>query len=229
MIITFSGLDGAGKSTLIGELRKSLEQSGRKTVVRSMYDEISFYAVLRRLRDWIKGVPPSKDRTPPPSNTFNLIPNSFKPDVSDKKSGAAKAVYGFFRSRFTRGLMLYADLIVIWLYRLWDEALNGRVLITDRFVYDSIADILDRDAPSSMPPPGLLFLAPRPRAPIFVDVPAQVAFDRKAEYPLDYLEWRRNAYAGIFSRLKNPLVIDNTRPLESNVMAIRNRIQNGHE
>jgi len=51
MLITISGLDGAGKSTLIERLQTGLERRGRRVAVRHMTDDIGVYACLRSARD----------------------------------------------------------------------------------------------------------------------------------------------------------------------------------
>ena len=53
-VVTFSGLDGAGKSTLIGSLKVALESKGLTVRVLTMYDDLSFYAWLRFFRDGIR-------------------------------------------------------------------------------------------------------------------------------------------------------------------------------
>src|SRR2546421_11979710 len=58
MLITFSGLDGAGKSTLVRWLQQTLEGQNRRVVVFHMNDHVGVYAYLRRLRNQLAGPPP---------------------------------------------------------------------------------------------------------------------------------------------------------------------------
>src|SRR5207302_10650652 len=58
MLITFSGLDGAGKSTLVRWLQQTLERQHRRVVVFHMNDHVGVYAYLRRLRNQLGGAPP---------------------------------------------------------------------------------------------------------------------------------------------------------------------------
>src|SRR2546421_5755999 len=58
MLITFSGLDGAGKSTLVRWLQQTLEREQRRVVVFHMNDHVGVYAYLRRLREQVSGAPP---------------------------------------------------------------------------------------------------------------------------------------------------------------------------
>ena len=61
MLITFSGLDGAGKSTLVRWLQQTLERQNRRVVVFHMNDHVGVYAYLRRLRNQLGGAPPSAE------------------------------------------------------------------------------------------------------------------------------------------------------------------------
>src|SRR5205823_5361692 len=61
MLITFSGLDGAGKSTLVRWLQQTLERQNRPVVVFHMNDHVGVYASLRRLRNQLGGAPPRND------------------------------------------------------------------------------------------------------------------------------------------------------------------------
>src|SRR2546422_8557850 len=55
MLITFSGLDGAGKSTLIASLKAALEERKRPVTVLHMHRDIGLYAWVWFIRDTIKG------------------------------------------------------------------------------------------------------------------------------------------------------------------------------
>src|SRR5204862_3495158 len=55
MLITFSGLDGAGKSTLIERLKITLEQQHCRVAVFHINDHVGVYAYLRALRDRVRG------------------------------------------------------------------------------------------------------------------------------------------------------------------------------
>src|SRR5256885_9047546 len=63
MLITFSGLDGAGKSTLVRWLQQTLERQNRRVVVFHMNDHVGVYAYLRRLRNQLRGAPPPNGGT----------------------------------------------------------------------------------------------------------------------------------------------------------------------
>lgn len=230
MLITFSGLDGAGKSTLILELKKILEHSDQKVSVRTMYDDLTVYATLRRIRDIIKQLFSLQQKTelvsiPSIRKGFNLIPNGTYIDVSDKKNPILRLMYKFFRNSLCRKFSLILDILVVWLYRLIEEGLRGHILITDRFFYDSLADSMNQDDKKMFFVRFFLKLSPEPDASIFVDVPPHVAFERKREYPLEYLTWRRGAYLKIFQSLKKSTIVDNTQPMDTVLEELKNILQ----
>lgn len=218
MLITFSGLDGAGKSTLIAELKKVLEKNNLRVSIRTMYDDLTLYALFRQLRDRIKKAlkihtKEKKDI----SQEFNLIPNGAKADISDKNDPVSRFIYRIFRSRFIRKLSLLGDLFIITIYRFIEEGIRNRVLITDRYFYDSWVDTLAFEEIESSSLRFFIPFVPQPDMSVFVDVPPEVAFARKREYPLNYLEWRREAYLKVFQKFKNSLILDNTQEIGKNI------------
>lgn len=207
MLITFSGLDGAGKSTLIQRCKAIVENEGRRVSVRTMYFHCSCYAHIRRLRDRLYfWKAPRKKGAPSP---HHIIPNLGRPDVSDQSTWIARCVYGCFRSRFVRRVALFGDLVLFFFCRLWEEGVRGRVLITDRYFYDSLADVVSQEKIRWRFVRFFLACCPMPDLPIFVDVPPEVAFERKKEYSIDYLRWRRGVYQTIFAQVRDPLICTN--------------------
>lgn len=195
MLITFSGLDGAGKSTLIALLRQRLELDGRSVRVLTMYDHVGLYAAVRAVRDRLAGhgAPASTDTDRLGGDLLPGRPASLGLKML-RHPGIKRIVYVF-------------DLLLFVGYRLLLERCLGRVLILDRYFYDSLADVADGRRWVFVK--AFLRLLPRPDVAVFVDVPAEVAFARKQEYPLDYLRERRRKYVKIFEWLDQPLIIAN--------------------
>jgi len=224
MLVSFSGLDGSGKTTLITALKRALESQDYAVTVLTVYDDISFYSRLRALHDWVRGGPPAV-----PGNESGLtqaqerlrlgFAGDPRTDVSDKHRPAARLVYGVGRSLAVRRAVLLLDLASLLVHRLYVETVKGRVLITDRYLYDSLVDVVDQGGRHWSFIRWFTRLVPTPDAPVFVDVPAEQAFARKAEYPLDYIRWRQGAYQQVFVWVRRPIIIDN-RDLASAVTAL---------
>ncbi len=211
MLITFSGVDGAGKSTLIAWLRTTLEGQGHSVAVLHMNDDIGVYAYVRRLRDRLlrllgRTVPPPHP-TPPDSPS---VPQAGAPRL---RRALRRIRYALVWSRTVRRCVYPIDLLIFALHRLYLEKLRKRVLVMDRYFYDTLVD-LSNDGPRS----GnrlLEMLTPTPHVPVLLDVPPERAFGRKGEYSVDYLERRWTAYQAVFGRVAGCVRLPNTEPQEA--------------
>ena len=112
MLITLSGIDGAGKSTLARELRRALEAGGRPVVLRHANHELGIYGILRSLR-------PRRPRRP----------------------AAERVRYLVLWNRPLRAAVFLADLVVFASYRWFIETVRRRDLIMDRYFYDTLVDL----------------------------------------------------------------------------------------
>lgn len=182
MLITLSGLDGAGKSTLTRWLKAALEERRCPALVLHMHHDVGVYAILRALRDRIFGVPTARRAT---------------------SIGAARQAIVW--NKTLRRLIYPVDLVVFLAYRLFIERVQRRVLIMDRYFYDTLVDVWDvrRMAWCRF----LARLTPRPDVAVLLDVSPERAFARKAERSVDYLRARERAYHAVFSPMTTPLVL----------------------
>ena len=195
VLITFSGLDGAGKSTLISGLASILREQGRSVTVLTMYDHVGLFPLLRALSDWW-----SK-----PSRATVGGPDLAHRDMrEDQQPGRFIRVV---TARPIRKAVCVLDLLVFRVYQLYFEILRGHVLIMDRFFYDTLADIADGDHWGFER--AVLRALPIPDLPILLDVEADTAFARKGEYSPEYLRWRLAVYKVIFGQLKDPVLLRN--------------------
>lgn len=206
MLITFSGLDGAGKSTLIEWLRASLEREGRSVVVLHMNDDVGVYAYARAARNWLLRL---LGREAPP-----LLPpgaDPLDPTRPANRSRLRRAVrrvrYAILWSETVRRCIYPIDLLIVTLYRIGFEKLTKRVLIMDRYFYDTLVD-LSESGPSRWNRL-LATLTPTPDVPVLLDVPPERAFGRKGEYSIDYLRRRWSAYQAVLGWVPSCVTIAN--------------------
>jgi hypothetical protein len=158
MLITLSGLDGRRTSALAEWLRQELERDRRRVVVLHLNEQVGVYAALRGLRRRLGGGPPSRD--------------------------AARTRLGRIRdallwSRPLRRTVFLVDLLIFLAYRGVLEQLGGRVLIMDRYFYDTLVDVAGGW-------PLLARVTPRPDLPVL-------------------LELRHDGYRRVFRRVPAPL------------------------
>ena len=187
MLITFSGLDGAGKSTLISYVEELLVELEVKSTVLTMYDHVGLYATIRRLRDTISAATDTASDDGLPAENRR----------SRHRRGIGHGIVAVVRSRLAKQFVYVIDLLCFLLFRFYTEVVRRRVLILDRYFYDSLADIA-KGPLSWIYIRGFLWFTPRPQLALFIDVPAEIAFARKGEYTVEYLRKRRDTYVKIF-------------------------------
>ena len=159
--MTFSGLDGAGKSTLIDWLQQRLAEHNRSATVFHMNDHIGLYAYLRFARDRVVGAPP-----PPDWSAGGAAPDAAAPGTWRQRYRRLR--YRILWHKGLRRLIYPFDLLVFAVYRFYHEVLHRRVLIMDRYFYDTLVDVFD-------PRSGwwlrlLERITPTPTLPVFLDV-----------------------------------------------------------
>lgn len=188
MLITFSGLDGAGKSTLAEGLVRRLEASGRAVTYLHMNEDVGLYPCLRRLLRMIR--PPSSPRRPVPRPTG--------------RRGLRRLVW----SRPLRRVVFLIDLAMFVVLRAWTERFRRRILVLDRYFFDTLVDVGGADTRAWY---GRLLerLVAPPDLAVFVAVPPAVAYARKGEYSPEYLGRRWASYQELFRRVPNGLWLKN--------------------
>ena len=198
MLITFSGLDGAGKSSLIAWLKAELERRDRAVTVLHMNDDVGVYAYLQRLRDLLTGV-----RRPP---------DAPRRDPAAARSALRRVRDAVIWSKWVRRVLYPVDLLIFLCYRAYLEWLRGRVLITDRYFYDRLVDVAGDSGWRLL---RVLFrLTPRPDVPILLDVSPEESFARKGEHSVPYLRERYMAYRSVFPWVGAPVILA-SRDLEA--------------
>lgn len=186
MLITVSGLDGAGKSTLIERLQTGLEQRGRRVAVRHMNDDIGVYACLRSIRDAL--VPAAARR-------------NGRPSIGRRLRNA------IVWNKAWRHFLYLVDLGLFLAYRLYLERARRQILIMDRYFYDTLVDVSDGHHWGLLRL--LARLTPTPDLPVFLDTGPEEAYRRKAEYPLAYQQTRWNAYQRVRPWVRTAVTLSN--------------------
>src|SRR5437773_2582678 len=194
MLITISGLDGAGKSTLIERLQAGLERRGRRVAVRHMADDIGVYACLRSARDAL--LPAAARR-----NGRAQRPATGAPSLARRVRNA------IIWNKPWRHLVYVVDLCLFWGYRLYLERARRQILIMDRYFYDTLVDVADGRHWRLLRM--LQRLTPTPDVAVLLDVGPEESYARKRDYPVEYLRDRWQAYRTVFPWVRGALVIKN--------------------
>lgn len=204
MLVTLSGLDGAGKSTLAEALQARLEENGIAAVVFHMNKQVGLYAYVRNIRDaFLRTV-----RSPQAERNGSRV----AAQGSSTPPGRARAMVLEIRRRIIwnkelRRWVDLGDLATFLVYRLYVERVRGQVLIMDRYFYDRITDIADgRHWRYSR---WFARRTPVPDVPVLVDVSPEEAFARKGEYSVDSMTRRRTIYREVFSWIPGAVFMRN--------------------
>lgn len=174
--ISFSGVDGAGKSTQIERLVQYLESCGMRVCLLRFWDDI---AALKRFRE-------------------SAGHQVFR---GEKGVGSPEAPVNR-RDKNVRGWAMTS--LRLFLYVLDAFALRGvfkrsvrrgaDVVIFDRYTYDEIANLdLNRGIVRAYIH-FLLWLVPRPCISFVLDADPEAARARKPEYPLEFVRFNRENY-----------------------------------
>ncbi|HZU43901.1 MAG TPA: thymidylate kinase [Terriglobales bacterium] len=189
ILISFSGMDGAGKSTQIANVRALVERSGGSVVVRAFWDDV---VVGTRFREGF----------------------SHKVLKSEKGIGAPgkpverrdKNVRSWYLN-LARYAMYFADALNLAIVVRRVRKTGADVIIFDRYIYDQLAN-LPFESPFVRAYIALVkLLIPRPDVIFFLDADPVAARARKPEYPVDFLEHNRRAYLRLAELIGNVTVI----------------------
>ena len=212
MLITFSGLDGAGKSTLIERLKKKLEEQDRRVSVLHMYRHVGLYACGRFMLVALRGEDDEFGQKEM-SDGENGRPRRGRVGSAAARLGSAVA--------WSKTLRLCAypfDLLIFLGYRLYVERVRGRVLIMDRYFYDTLVDVA---AGGGLRGARLLArVTPTPHVPIYLDISPEQAYARKGDHTVAYLGRRRDAYRRLFPSGRRGVVLDAGGDADSTMHAL---------
>lgn len=176
LLISFSGVDGSGKSTQIENLRIALHSAGMTTRLLAFWDHVVVGAKYRE----------------------GFVHKIYK---SERGVGAPGRPVSR-RDKNMRGWHLTLARHVLYLL----DALNLRrvikrekmagadVIILDRFIYDELSNLNLASGFSRTFARFVYALAPKPDIAFLLDADPSKARERKPEYPLEFMELCRRAY-----------------------------------
>jgi thymidylate kinase len=187
-IVTFSGIDGAGKSTQIASLKACLRNQGTRIASLTFWDDV---VVLSRFREFMSHKVFRGDRG---------IGSPEKPLQRRDKNVTAWPVTA---ARFALYLAdsLYLRLVVKRLARTGVD-----VVIFDRYIYDELANLPLDSWFARRFASLLLSVTPRPDSAFLIDADPAAARARKPEYPLEFLGRNRQSYLRL-SRITGDMTI----------------------
>ena len=189
MLVSFSGIDGAGKSTQIENLTSYFQQAGLKVKLITFWDDV---AALKPLREAVG------------HKVFKGDKGVGSPEAPIERRD--KNVRSPFVTLFRLGIYV-VDALSLRMKTRAALRSNAHVIIFDRFIYDELANLHLRSPLARLYVRAVAKLIIRPDVSFILDADPVKARARKPEYPLDFLHENRNAYLSLAEVLGSMTVI----------------------
>lgn len=194
-LISFSGIDGAGKTTQIELLSLRLQQSRLRVLRLAFWDHVAVWSTMRTHVG---------HRTAGSPDSGEVRQNSFTPKNN-------KHIRKWYLSAARSGMYL---LDVVRLRRLLasERVRRADVVIFDRYVYDQIANIYSASVPGRTYARILLKHTPAPDLAFILDASPEAAFARKPEYPLEFVRENRANFLHLRELIPQLLIVAESNP-----------------
>ena len=206
-IVSFSGVDGAGKSTQISALELWLNQSGLRTQILTFWDDVVCFS---RCREFMSYKSFQGDRG---------VGSPEKPlERRDKNVSSGPLT-------IMRLGLYFADAVNLCLrVRQARKKTDTDVLIFDRYIYDELANLALTDKSASFFARFTLKLVPQPDIAFVIDADPVAAQARKPEYPLEFVRRNRESYLRL-AELSGHMVVVEADLIQAMGKRIRNEMQ----
>ncbi len=205
VLVSFSGLDGSGKSTQIDSLRRVLKQRGLSSELLAFWDDV---VVLSRYREgFVHKVYGSEKGIGAPDKPVNR---------------RDKNVRRWYLSIARHGLYLLDAIHLGFVVRRARRS-GADVVIMDRYIYDELANLPLANPLTQAFVRLLDALTPRPDVAYLLDADPEAARARKPEYPLDFLHKCRRAYF-LLARILGHITIIPPLPLSDARREVENAL-----
>jgi thymidylate kinase len=194
-VVSFSGIDGAGKSTQIDALCRYLADSGFQYSLLTFWDDI---VVLKRFREQMSLMAFKGDKG---------IGSPEKPITRRDKN-----VTSWYLTGLRLVLYMLDALHLRWVLSR-NKQRGSDFLIFDRYIYDELANLPLQRATVRLYLRLLKKLVPKPDIALIIDADPEAATVRKPEYPLEFVRRNREAYLQV-SRIFGGMFIIPPLPIE---------------
>jgi thymidylate kinase len=178
-LVSFSGIDGAGKSTQIEMLRTRLNEAGFRVLLLAFWDDVATLTGVREFsgRTLFKG----EKGVGSPAKPVNR---------RDKNVGS-------WYMTVVRFGLYFLDAVSLCLVVAKQRKAGADVIIFDRYLHDQLANLNLNSAIGRSYAQLLLAMTPQPDVAYLLDADPAQARERKPEYPIEFLHRSRAAYLAL--------------------------------
>lgn len=176
ILVSFSGLDGSGKTTQITALREAMAHLGLPSVLITFWDDV---VVATRFREgFVHKVLGSEQGVGEPDHPV------------ERRDKNVRSPY----LTLIRHMLYLADAVHLRLVLSRARRGGAQVIVMDRYVYDELANLPLKNRISAAYAKLLAWIVPRPELAILLDTDPVAARARKPEYSVDFMRESRRSY-----------------------------------
>lgn len=176
ILISFSGLDGSGKTTQIDALREAISLLGVRSTLLVFWDDAVF--ATRWREGFVHKVLGSERGVGEPGRPV------------ERRDKNVRRGY----LTLVRHLLYLADAVRLRLVLHRASRCGSEVIIMDRYLYDELANLPLRNRFSAAYAKLLARMVPRPDLVFLLDAVPEIARARKPEYSVDFMCQSRRSY-----------------------------------
>ncbi|MGO8794733.1 MAG: thymidylate kinase [Candidatus Sulfotelmatobacter sp.] len=195
LLVTFSGIDGAGKTTQIENVSSFFQEQGLRVSRFTFWDDVAVW---------------SKMRAEVGSHSANASPGgqTTERSFSSKNNKHVRKWY----LTLARSAMYMLDAAKLRRLLSRQTIQKTDVIIFDRYIYDQIANLYSQSSAGRIYARILLKQVPTPDVAFIIDASPALAFARKPEYPLDFVQRNRQTFLNLRELVPHLIVISEGSP-----------------
>jgi thymidylate kinase len=195
LLISFSGVDGSGKSTQIENLCTALHKAGLRTRRLTFWDNVVFAVKYRE--GFVHAVYKSERGIGAPGRPVN------------RRDKNMRGLHLTVARHFLYLLDALSLCLVVLRERRQRTGLEAEndVIVFDRYVYDELANLNLHRGFSRIFAKLIHRFVPRPDIAYLLDADPAAAYARKPEYPLDFMTKCRQSYLDLAALLGNMTLV----------------------